>query len=136
LRERRTDIRLLAEHILGRCSRRFGQSFAGFDAASLDALTTYDWPGNVRELQNVIERAAILGSGPELSVDASLLPGADRVAVSDVDDLDAAVRQHMQRVLVQCDWVIEGRRGAAGRLGLKPATLRYRMNKLGLRRPR
>ena len=46
-----------------------------------------------------------------------------------------ADRAHIQRALERCHWRIEGRRQAAERLGLKPSTLRYRMKKLGIRRP-
>ena len=71
LRERPTDIPLLAETFMRRYSKKHGCPVAGFSKSSLDALQSHPWPGNIRELQNVVERAVILtGEGaliePEL----------------------------------------------------------------------
>ena len=65
LRERRNDIRPLAESILGRLEKRMGVSSLNLSCRRPGmALETYDYPGNVRELENVLERAATLsGSG-------------------------------------------------------------------------
>jgi len=77
LRERPEDIMVLAEHFLGRCSRRFGTKVAGFSPTAQAAMLAYRWPGNVRELQNTIERAVILTeSGREVSAAALGLPSA------------------------------------------------------------
>ena len=71
LRERYTDIPLLAETFMHRYAKKHGCPVAGFSKSSLDALQSHPWPGNIRELQNVVERAVILtGEGaliePEL----------------------------------------------------------------------
>ena len=71
LRERQTDIPLLAETFMRRYAKKHGCPVAGFSKSSLDALQSHPWPGNIRELQNVVERAVILtGEGaliePEL----------------------------------------------------------------------
>jgi DNA-binding NtrC family response regulator len=82
LRERRTDVRGLAEHLLG--NDRFDE-----DAAVL--LESYDWPGNVRELRNVLERATLYARGNR--VDASLIEKAlERVPAADNEVLAAIVR--------------------------------------------
>jgi two-component system response regulator PilR (NtrC family) len=60
LRERREDIRLLAEHFLERFAREMGKGVAKLSEAAVACLERYDWPGNVRELENVIERAVAL----------------------------------------------------------------------------
>ena len=60
LRERRSDIPLLAEHFLSINSRKFGK-FVSFDSQTMDYLTQHDWPGNVRELQNAVSRYVVLG---------------------------------------------------------------------------
>ncbi len=58
LRERDSDIMLLAEHFAVSMAKELGQAFfPGFDEAARDALTAFEWPGNVRELKNVVERA-------------------------------------------------------------------------------
>jgi hypothetical protein len=69
-----------------------------------------------------------LGVGP-----AALRPRGR--ADVDVEDLAAAERAHIVRVLESCDWAIQGHGRAAERLGLRPSTLRNRMRKLGIRRP-
>src|SRR5262249_20913356 len=64
LRDRRVDIRQLAEHFLQRFVRETGRKITGFTEAAVAKMEGYNWPGNVRELRNVIERAVALGSGP------------------------------------------------------------------------
>ncbi|MES2392032.1 MAG: sigma-54 dependent transcriptional regulator [Acidobacteriota bacterium] len=65
LRERKTDIPLLAAHVLEQMQRETGIIYSFSDDA-LHLIMNYDWPGNVRELENAIERACALSSGPIL----------------------------------------------------------------------
>jgi two-component system response regulator HydG len=65
LRDRRSDIPLLAAHFLERMGREHSISFTLSDEA-LKSMMEYDWPGNVRELENAIDRASALSSGPVL----------------------------------------------------------------------
>ena len=74
LRERLADIPLLAQHFLARTCEEAGKKSAGLRDDALAALQRYNWPGNVRELQNVVERAVLLGRGPEIGLED--LPGA------------------------------------------------------------
>ena len=60
LRERKTDIILLAEYFLEKFSQEHGKRIKCFSKTALDCLMQYNWPGNVRELQNYIERATII----------------------------------------------------------------------------
>jgi two-component system response regulator AtoC len=62
LRERRTDIPILARHFLARHGREMGRYFRGFSDESLQRLVAYSWPGNIREMDNVIQRAAALSN--------------------------------------------------------------------------
>ncbi len=66
LRERREDIPALAHHFLRQFTLKFRKPAMTVSHAAMDAMMKYDWPGNVRELKNAIERAVILGEGPEL----------------------------------------------------------------------
>ncbi|MGZ3451968.1 MAG: sigma-54-dependent Fis family transcriptional regulator [Polyangiales bacterium] len=140
LRARREDIPLLADTFLRHHARRLGKPLVGFTTAAMSALGGYDWPGNVRELQNVVERAAILSSSK--LVDVVSLPSFARAVPEPRPeplghaDLEEVERRHITRVLGDHDWVIEGAGGAAAALGLKPSTLRSRIAKLGIRRPR
>jgi len=87
LRERRTDVRPLAEHFLKELKP--GIKFA---AGTMEALERYDWPGNVRELRNAVERAVALHEGdeigpgdlpPELLLSGSLPPESFHGQVQD-----------------------------------------------------
>jgi len=60
LRERRTDIPLLAATLVRRASERLGRTVDSVSEQALDVLAEHDWPGNVRELENVLERAVIV----------------------------------------------------------------------------
>lgn len=63
LRERKEDIRLLADHFLQKFSNENGREILSFDGEAITALEEYGWPGNVRELANVIERTVIMSTG-------------------------------------------------------------------------
>ncbi len=60
LRERRSDILLLAEHFLGRYARQNGKDIRRISTPAIDMMMAYHWPGNVRELENCMERAVVL----------------------------------------------------------------------------
>jgi DNA-binding NtrC family response regulator len=69
LRERTSDILLLAQHALERFARAANKEVKGISAAAAQKLLAYGWPGNVRELHNVIERAVALTRYAELTVE-------------------------------------------------------------------
>ena len=86
LRERLSDIPLLAKHFLEEVCQESGRKVTGFSEDALTALQRYRWPGNVRELQNVVERAVLLGKGdviqvedlpPQLAAEAPISAHAD-----------------------------------------------------------
>jgi Nif-specific regulatory protein len=137
LRERKDDIPLLLECFLARMTKKLGKAFTGLSDDSMDHVMRYSWPGNVRELQNVIERAAILARGPIVEIDEALeqrlAPGAHPPAAASLQDVE---RAHILRVLAETNGIIEGPRGAARILGLHPNTLRFRLQKLGIKNPR
>jgi Nif-specific regulatory protein len=60
LRERRTDILLLAEYFLEKYCRENNKDIRRISTSAIDLLTQYHWPGNVRELQNCMERAVLI----------------------------------------------------------------------------
>jgi len=59
LRDRPTDVPLLADHFIERCGHLHGKQVKRISTPAIDMLTSYHWPGNVRELENCIERAVI-----------------------------------------------------------------------------
>ena len=134
LRERRSDIPQLVAFFLDRLAKKLGKPLTGVSRAGLERLVSYPWPGNVRELQNVIERAAILSAGPLVEIPLELVAAPSSApSVQTLEDLE---REHIASVLRGTGGVVEGPRGAAGVLGLHPNTLRSRMKKLGIERPR
>ena len=157
LRDRPSDIPMLAERFLAHFARRLGKDVASMAPAALRRLVGYPWPGNIRELQNVIERAVILSQGPVIDADGLFLPAPPVArALSAIERADPAVpldplsrdtappatvsfadaeRQAIRAALHLTGWRISGPGGAAARLGLKPTTLHAKMKKLGIRRP-
>src|SRR5208283_4688451 len=114
LRESREDIPLLVQHFVERFSKRMNRNIESVPKQAMDALINYSWPGNIRELENVIERAVILSSGPELKVPIAELsrfaPGADS---SKPQTLEEAERAHILATLKKTRWVLAGPNGAA-----------------------
>jgi transcriptional regulator with GAF, ATPase, and Fis domain len=138
LRERRDDIPLLVWSIVNRRQAELGRHIERISRTSMAALQAYPWPGNVRELENVIERALILSHGATLQLDESF--AADGAGIGQPrhasDSFDSVAADHIVHVLERCNWKIDGRGNAAEALGLHPNTLRSRMKKLGITRPR
>jgi formate hydrogenlyase transcriptional activator len=140
LRERKSDIPLLAHFLVKKYATSIGKSIARISAEALARLDAYDWPGNVRELENIIERAVILAPGPVLDIDPDVfVPRAVGSQFGDREQsspsLEDVERTHICKVLDESSWIIEGPKGAARVLGLHPNTLRSRLKKLGIARP-
>jgi Nif-specific regulatory protein len=68
LRERKSDILLLADHFVEKLATEQGKQVKRISTSAIDALVAYHWPGNVRELQNVIERAVLVSEGQVIHV--------------------------------------------------------------------
>jgi formate hydrogenlyase transcriptional activator len=148
LRERGSDIPQLVGLFLSRFAKRLGKKIDGVSKETMTRLMEYSWPGNIRELQNVIERAVVMSSGPNLHLDQHLIPlpsKKTRAAIAAQDDqparaapaqsasLDDVERDHIASVLQQTRGVIDGPKGAAQILKIHPNTLRHRMGRLGIR---
>jgi transcriptional regulator with GAF, ATPase, and Fis domain len=134
LRERTEDIQRLVWYFINRRQRALNRKISRIPAAVFQALEQHSWPGNVRELENVVERAMIHSTGDTLVLDSP--PGFSLGMLSvEGGTLEAAERRHIEHALRRCGWRINGVGNAAERLGLHPNTLRFRMKKLGIRRP-
>jgi formate hydrogenlyase transcriptional activator len=139
LRERKEDIPFLVRHFAQHFARNMSKEIDTISTETMNSMVGYPWPGNIRELQNVIERAVILSKGPELHVplDGLKIKNAEiGVQTNGAATLEEIERKHILSILEQTNWVFAGPNGAAARLGLKRPTLQFRMQKLGISRPR
>src|SRR3984957_2699830 len=68
LRERPEDIPLLVQHFVGKCASRMNKEAGHVSELEMEFLRQYEWPGKIREVQNVLERAVIMSSGPNLEI--------------------------------------------------------------------
>lgn len=142
LRDRREDIPALATHFAIGAAKRLGSPPLIPTSQDMDHLIGYPWPGNIRELAAVIERAAILGNGRYLDIKQALgseygtrIPQAENsLSPAPFETLDQAMTRHIKAALQQTKGRIDGPKGAAMLLDIKPSTLRARMRKLGIQR--
>lgn len=104
LRDRPTDIPLLANHFLAMFCEKLNKKLAGFDEGCWALLNAHSWKGNIRELKNVVERSVILANGPTVSI--SDLPGDLKQGSHQPNttlsafDLSSVEKLHIQRVLI------------------------------------
>jgi formate hydrogenlyase transcriptional activator len=134
LRERKEDIRPLAEHFVRAAARRFGRRIHAIPEGTFQELARYDWPGNVRELQNFLERAVILSPGPVLRAPIAELRTLSPRSTESAVSLRDSEREHILRALQATRGVVGGPHGAAARLGVKRTTLIAKMARLGIGR--
>ena len=134
LRDRRTDIILLADHFIEKYSRRHDRSIVRLSTPAIDLLMAYHWPGNVRELENAIERAVLLADGKVIH--ARLLPPSLQMAK--IDDgrsgpLNVQLAVLEKELIVDALKMNKGNRAAAARqLGLTERIMGLRVEKYGL----
>jgi DNA-binding NtrC family response regulator len=137
LRDRISDIPLLANHFLEQVCEETGKHVTGFTEEAITSLQRYRWPGNVRELQNVIERAVLLGKESVVGM-ADLPPSMAAVGTVNMDaaagltlkqSLESPERQIIREVLESNHW---NRNATAETLGINRTTLYKKMKRLGL----
>ena len=127
-------ITFLIISLLRRIGVKLGKKVVEVSKADLLRLCEYSWPGNIRELINLIERSVITSKGSKLELDWQTGTAGNgheengHVLMEDVE------RAHILKILVDCNWKINGEDGAANRLGLNPSTLRSRLKKLQIER--
>lgn len=137
LRERKEDIPLLVEALVGQAAAANGKPVPSVTPAAMKALLDHDWPGNVRELENVLERALVLGYGV---IDLEQLPDAVRRSVPrptalppegvGFKDAVGAYERALLTAALQKAGGVQKR--AAELLQLKPTTLNEMLKRHGL----
>ena len=136
LRERREDIPALVWSIIRKRQRAMHRAVTRVPQNVMDALQRHPWPGNIRQLENVVERALIHSTGDTLVLVPDDLEEVETTAVADATSLSSIERAHIEKILRECGWRINGAGNTAERLGMHPNTLRFRMKKLGIVRSR
>ena len=138
LRDRKADIPLIAQHLLGRIRRETGATVRAISEEAMARIQEYDWPGNVRELENALTRAAIVARGPlvgpdhlTLGIHADVIAApkaANRMPEDDLT-LDGAIEGQIRRVLEQTDG---NKTEAASLLGISRSRLTRFVERLRL----
>jgi len=139
LRERFSDVPLLAEHFLQRHCQRTGRRVLGFQDEAMRLLQMYDWPGNVRQLENVIERAVILTKSANLT--AEDMPEEVRAQKNgnglggngSILPLKQALEKPEKEMILRALRTFHGgRQVAAEALGINRTTLYKKMKRYGI----
>ncbi|SHJ70820.1 sigma-54-dependent transcriptional regulator [Halodesulfovibrio aestuarii] len=138
LRERPSDIPLLAEYFLKKYSNKNRKNIKGLAPQAMDTLIRYAWPGNVRELENVIERAVIMTMGEyistrELPLSLSVKENEAPIQQAQVSvltgmSLDELERKAILATLEECE---HNKSKTARRLGITRATLHNKLKRYG-----
>ena len=106
LRERRDDILLLARYFVVRYAAEFNKELTGIAPDALHVLTTYNWPGNVRQLQHVIERAAVMAEGAQLTMkdlDIPVSPDCESLREAKAKEIAKFEKNYIQGLLSVCN---------------------------------
>jgi len=135
LRERRSDIVLLADHFAEKYGRKAGKPVLRISSPAIDLLCTYHWPGNVRELENCIERAVVLST--DSVIHAYHLPpslqSAESTGTGPASTLDAALARLERELLVEALKLSRGNAAAAARhLGITERKMGLALHRYGI----
>jgi DNA-binding NtrC family response regulator len=130
LRERREDIKPLAEHFVEKFSKKCGYDKKAISKSALNRLMRYDWPGNVRELENVMERAVVLSRGVGINEIDIPLEGDTVKTGSSSESLVDVEKEHIAAMLKRTGGNLSE---AANRLGIHRNTLRLKIKRYRIR---
>ena len=146
LRERKADLRTLAQHFLEKYSKEMGKEISKFSSYAIDLLNKYDFPGNIRELENLLERSVALSTTNIILPDSLALSVHKRRWIEGIKDrrydldevhkgvaldsiLEEIERAYLRKAL---DCTNGSKNKAADLLGISFRSMRYRLDKLGI----
>ncbi|MFC1817662.1 sigma-54-dependent transcriptional regulator [Thermodesulfobacteriota bacterium] len=133
LRERKSDIEILAQNFLNVFTSQMNKPIARISPAAMKLLADYDWPGNVRELENAIERAVVVCKAKEIKPsDFPFFHARPEEEATTDDSLESLQRKHIKKVLEQTGWNISK---AASVLQIDRVTLYNKISKYNLKKP-
>ena len=144
LRERKSDLRLLAQHFLEKYAREMGKEITKISSYAIDLLNKYDFPGNIRELENLMERSVALSSTNIILPDSLALSFHKQRWIEDIKDqrgdleevrrgvslndiLEEIERAYLKKAL---EYSGGSKQKAADLLGFNYTTFLYRLDKL------
>jgi Nif-specific regulatory protein len=135
LRERKSDIVLLADYFVEKYAEKNGKLIKRISSPALDLLTSYHWPGNVRELENCIERAVILST--DMVIHSYHLPpslqSAQSTNTEPTTTLEAALSRLEKELIVEALKITNGNMAAAARrLGITERQMGLRVHHYGI----
>jgi DNA-binding NtrC family response regulator len=133
LRQRREDVPLLVEHFTELLAVEMKKRVDGVSAEAMTALMAHDWPGNVRELRNVLERGAVVATGPVIQLADLGLPSKAEAAPKPgtLASLEEVEKRHVAAVLAHTGGNVSQ---SARILGIDRVTLYNKMRRYGIRR--
>ncbi len=139
LRERRSDIILLADHFIQKFAKMYNKTIKRLSTTAINMIMAYHWPGNVRELENCIERAVLTSSDSVIhgySLPPSLQTGEltqTAILPDEGGSLESLVHAYEKEILVDAIKKHSGNRAAAARhLRTTQRILNYKIHKLGI----
>ena len=133
LRQRREDVPLLVESFVERLAVEMKKRLDGVSPDAMSALMAHDWPGNVRELRNVLERGAVVATGPVIQLADLGMPsrGEAPPKAGTMASLEEVEKRHVAAVLAHTGGNVSQ---SARILGIDRVTLYNKMRKYGIRR--
>jgi two-component system, NtrC family, response regulator PilR len=145
LRERKGDLRALAQHFLDKYAREMGKEITKISSYAIDLLEKYDFPGNVRELENLLERSVALTSTNIILPDSLAISFHKRRWIEgmgrrfDLNDVDKGVfleeiLEEIERAYINKAMLISdgNKKKAAELLGIRYRSLWHRIDKMGM----
>jgi Nif-specific regulatory protein len=135
LRERKSDIVLLADHFAEKYAKKNNKLIKRISSPAIDLLASYSWPGNVRELENCIERAVILSTDSVIHA-YNLPPSLQSPSSTSTEPnttLEAALSRLEKELIIEALKISEGNMSAASRrLGITERQMGLRVHHYGI----
>ncbi len=133
LRERKTDIPLLARYFLRKFTKAMAKPVKDISPEAMAMLKAYNWPGNIRELRNVIERAIVVCTSDVITPENLSFPfeSLGEINVATDNSMEAIERRHIKRILQKTGWQVKS---AAEILRIDRTTLYNKMKKYNIRK--
>lgn len=129
LRERKSDILLLADHFTEKYAQKTGKLIKRISGPAIDLLASHNWPGNVRELENCIERAVILSN--DMVIHSYNLPPTLQSAGSTNTEIAVTLESALARM--EKELILEALKSAQGNMSAAARKLGITERKIGLR---